>query len=105
MEGLRSVEMVEAMAVKEALSWIKNQKWQNVIVKSDSLVVIQAIRSQVQMNSPFGEVLRNCRNMLDDQNTVSVSFLRRSANRVAHELVQHIHSQIDFSIGVRFLSV
>ncbi|KAL8123914.1 hypothetical protein AgCh_011789 [Apium graveolens] len=59
--------MVDAMAVKEALSWIKNQRWQNVIVESDSLVVIQAIRSQkmnvskrgtnIQIQSPYTSLI------------------------------------------------
>ena len=92
LEGLRSVEMIEAMAVKEALSWIKNQRWQKVIVESDSLVVIQAVRSKVHMKSPFGEIILACRSMLREQNTVSVSFIRRSANMVAHELARAAYS-------------
>lgn len=43
--------MAEAVAVKKALSWLKEIKWGDVIVESDYLVVVQSIRSSVRMRS------------------------------------------------------
>lgn len=56
--------MAEIMAIKEALSWIEDTGWMNVIVESDSLVSVQVIRSKVSMLSPFGRVVMECSNML-----------------------------------------
>ncbi|KAL8097023.1 uncharacterized protein LOC141684882 [Apium graveolens] len=47
--------LAEAMAIKEALSWTKQEQWEKVVIESDSLVAIQAIRSQVPMRSLFGQ--------------------------------------------------
>lgn len=87
-DGLKAVKVIEAMAMKEA--W-----WYNVVIESDSLVVVQAIRSKVRMSSPFGAIIMECRSLLDDQNTTSVSFIRRSANMVAHELARAVYSYPD----------
>lgn len=85
-------ELAEALAIKEALSWIKNQGWQGVIVESDFLVAVQAIRSKAPMVSPFGRVIEACRAMLRDLNTVSLFFIKRSANVAAHELARVSYS-------------
>lgn len=90
-------DMVEVMAIKEALSWMKNKTWQNIIVESDCLVAVQAVRSKVPMISPFGLIVEECRKMLQDQNTVSLSFIKRSANMVAHELARASYSFSDRS--------
>ena len=64
--GLFSAEMVESIAIREALSWIKQRNWLQVMIESDSLVVIQAIRSKVPMVSPYGRVIEECRRGLID---------------------------------------
>ncbi|KAL8157546.1 hypothetical protein AgCh_002304 [Apium graveolens] len=76
--GLISAIMAEAIAVKEALRWLK----------SESLTVVQAIRSKVLMRSPFGQVIQCCCDMLQDLNTVSLFFVKRTANMTAHELAR-----------------
>ncbi|XP_074337368.1 uncharacterized protein LOC141674558 [Apium graveolens] len=40
------VEFAEAVIVKEALSWVKNKQWREVVIESDCLTVVQAIRSK-----------------------------------------------------------
>ncbi|XP_074347538.1 uncharacterized protein LOC141686399 [Apium graveolens] len=54
----------EAMAVKEALSWIDEMQWATVALESDCLVVIQAIRSSAPMRSHFGVIIEECRSFL-----------------------------------------
>ncbi|KAL8115673.1 hypothetical protein AgCh_022245 [Apium graveolens] len=46
--------MAEAMAFKEALSWMELREWHEATVESDCLGVVQVIRSQVAMRSYFG---------------------------------------------------
>uniref|UniRef100_A0A803QAV1 RNase H type-1 domain-containing protein n=1 Tax=Cannabis sativa TaxID=3483 RepID=A0A803QAV1_CANSA len=48
-------ELAEAIGVREALSWIKDKQWPNVILETDCLVVVQAIRSLIHMISFFGD--------------------------------------------------
>lgn len=63
-------EIAEVMVIKEALSWIKLKPWEAVILESDSLVAVQAIRSRVPLCSPFGLVVEECRNILQTLNKV-----------------------------------
>ncbi|XP_060960654.1 uncharacterized protein LOC133031222 [Cannabis sativa] len=84
-----SAETIEAIGIKEALSWIKNKKWQNVQVETDSMVTVQGIRSNQKMNSTFGLVVQDCQFLLSSLNNVNLFFIRRSANRVAHVIARH----------------
>ncbi|XP_074346913.1 uncharacterized protein LOC141685724 [Apium graveolens] len=86
--GLDSPYMAEAIAIKEALSWIQDRGWSKIVVESDCLTAVQAVRSKVPMRSPFGDVIQSCRNMLASFNTVSLFFIKRSANMAAHELAR-----------------
>uniref|UniRef100_A0A803NGS4 RNase H type-1 domain-containing protein n=1 Tax=Cannabis sativa TaxID=3483 RepID=A0A803NGS4_CANSA len=42
--GCFQPSLVEAIGVKEALSWIKNKGWEHVTLETDSLVVVQALQ-------------------------------------------------------------
>ncbi|KAL8091980.1 hypothetical protein AgCh_034313 [Apium graveolens] len=81
-------EMAEVIAIKEALSWTEKLPWQHITVESDCLLVVQSIRSKTPMLSLFGRMVKECRRLLQEQNTVSLSFIKRSANMVAHELAR-----------------
>ncbi|XP_074347322.1 uncharacterized protein LOC141686169 [Apium graveolens] len=90
--GMVSVNMTEALAIKEVLSWIKSEDRNNVVVESDCLTAIQAIRSKATLTSPFGQVIQSCRDILLGLNTVCLFFVKRSANKVAHELARLSYS-------------
>ncbi|XP_074373800.1 uncharacterized protein LOC141714165 [Apium graveolens] len=47
--GKVAAEFAEALAIKEALSWIKEYDWQEVVLESDCLAAVQAVRSKVEM--------------------------------------------------------
>uniref|UniRef100_A0A803NTG1 Reverse transcriptase n=1 Tax=Cannabis sativa TaxID=3483 RepID=A0A803NTG1_CANSA len=93
--GLDAPEMAEVMGVREALSWIKKKLWQSVIVETDSLIVVQAIRSPLEMVSYFGSVISDCKTLLEELSGVSVLFVKRSANSVAHFLAKASYSVAD----------
>ncbi|KAL8096143.1 hypothetical protein AgCh_037190, partial [Apium graveolens] len=57
--GMVSSIMAEALAIKEVLSWIKSKGWRKVVVESDCLTAIQAIRSKTPMVSPLGKIATN----------------------------------------------
>ncbi|KAL8097722.1 hypothetical protein AgCh_030733 [Apium graveolens] len=67
-------EYVEAVAIREALSWIKERNCPEVIVESDCLVVTQAINSKAKMISLFGRVIQECRGMLSESHNLSVIY-------------------------------
>lgn len=73
----------EAVAIREALSWLRDKALDNIIVESDALQVINCIRGQ-QDDSHCGLVVGDCSQLLGSFTNVSIRFVRRSANVVAH---------------------
>ncbi|KAM6558557.1 hypothetical protein CsatA_027796 [Cannabis sativa] len=76
------------MGMKEALSWIKRKGWEDVIVETDSLMVVQALNSSIHMTSYFGLLVEDCRLILTTLKNVLISFVYRSANKAAHCLAR-----------------
>ncbi|KAL8098853.1 hypothetical protein AgCh_031539 [Apium graveolens] len=89
---LVSPVLAEAMAVKEALSWIDARQWSGVTLESDCLVVVQAIRSKTPMRSRFGVVVTECRDFMHRLNNIELLFVKRSANMVAHTLARESYA-------------
>ncbi|XP_060969924.1 uncharacterized protein LOC133037116 [Cannabis sativa] len=93
--------LVETMGVREALSWLKRSPRQQAFVETDCLTVVQAIRSQVKMISLFGIVISECKVLIQELKNVSICFVKRSANMVAHTLPRASILYLDrsFSLG------
>ncbi|WJX79086.1 hypothetical protein P8452_62240 [Trifolium repens] len=59
------------------------------VIESDCLqAVLQAIHSRHDNNTEFGAIIGKWRNLLDLNVNYSISYVRRQANRVAHDLAQ-----------------
>ncbi|KAK6132481.1 hypothetical protein DH2020_033781 [Rehmannia glutinosa] len=95
--GIADPSLVEAMGVREALSWLK-EKYQHVTVtvETNSFSVIKAIRGSSPNTSYFSDVIDDYLVMLKDLPLFSCIFVRRSMNRVAHTLAK----ATDFAPGV-----
>ncbi|KAL8149999.1 hypothetical protein AgCh_006858 [Apium graveolens] len=91
MQGKISPELAEAIGVREALSWVKDMRYQNVEIETDCLQLVQAIRSSITSLSYLGRVIEDCKGMLvslKDKNVI-LRFVKRSANRVSHYLARY----------------
>lgn len=69
--GNISPDSAEAMGVREALSWIKDNQLNNVLVETDCLLV-QAIRSKGVFLSYFGRIIEECKSLLSEVKDRSV---------------------------------
>lgn len=87
------------MGIREALSWVKETGKADVVVESDCLYVVQAIRSSFVCYSYLGRVIEECRNILASllHKNIMFRFVKRSANRVAHYLARYSYSLADHS--------
>ncbi|XP_074374068.1 uncharacterized protein LOC141714448 [Apium graveolens] len=56
--------LAAVVAIKEALSWLKEMEWKRIIVESDCLVAIQSILSALCMRSRFGRIIEDCRRLI-----------------------------------------
>ncbi|XP_073134911.1 uncharacterized protein [Henckelia pumila] len=75
--GLMEVREAEAIAFKEALSWIEEMGIQDVTFESDSKVVIDAVRGQREDESEFGIIIEECRRVLCNKPSFRFGFTRR----------------------------
>ncbi|KAM6567737.1 hypothetical protein CsatA_026865 [Cannabis sativa] len=82
-------ELAEIMGIKEALSWVKRKGIQDVVIESDSLLLIQALDSSIRMPSLFGLMVVECQTLLLSLVNVKICFVKRSANRVAHYVARN----------------
>ncbi|KAM6599952.1 hypothetical protein CsatA_019561 [Cannabis sativa] len=86
--GYLDAAVVEAIGIKEALSWIKDKQWQDVQLETDCLVAVQALHSSVPLRSPFGVVIQECKELLVSLKSVQIQFVKRSANKAAHYMAR-----------------
>ncbi|XP_065851311.1 receptor kinase-like protein Xa21 [Euphorbia lathyris] len=98
MSDLNDPSLAEAMAIREALSSIKTLNLSQVIVQSDCLSVVQAIHSKVPNLSYFSDVIQDCLSILQDLNSVSILFIKRSANLAVHSLAKAVRFRSDWDV-------
>ncbi|CAH9066235.1 unnamed protein product [Cuscuta epithymum] len=92
--GRFAASTTEALAVREAVIWAGQAGWSSVFVESDALSVVQGIATSdgiAYEDSIFAKI----RHMIASFANLSVHFVKRSANRVAHTLAQRADSESD----------
>ncbi|KAM6589517.1 hypothetical protein CsatA_012122 [Cannabis sativa] len=86
--GFSNAPFAEIISIKEALSWIKDSHLSNVVIETDCLTAVQALQSQIDMPSMFGIVVKDCKVLLSSLFNVTISHVKRSANKAAHCLAR-----------------
>ncbi|KAL8114292.1 hypothetical protein AgCh_021227 [Apium graveolens] len=85
----------EAMCLKESLLWLKDKGLQKCVFETDSQVLARACKGG-RGRSLFHTIVKDCVDLFQHFEEVSVCFTHRSANRVAHALAKAAHSMSDF---------
>lgn len=89
-EAAATVFEAEAIGVREALAWIKEQHSTrpSILLETDSMLVVHGIKKAMENLLEVGEVLYQCKMLLQELASTSIHFVRRQANRAAHELAR-----------------
>ena len=95
--------VAQALSFREALNWLKEVGRSLVLLESDALLVINVIKHCKVDNACFGLIIVDCFSLLKEIPNYSVSFVRRSANQVAHVLGRTSVSM--FGLGVWHLDL
>lgn len=69
--------LAEAISIREAMSWIKELGMHSVVVESDSLTVVNAIKHEKSDGSVFGMIIVDCLKLINDIPLCKVSFVKR----------------------------
>lgn len=56
--GSMTAEMAEVLGFKEALSWVKAKQWRKVILETNCIQVIQAMRGLTVLAYTFGLIIK-----------------------------------------------
>ncbi|XP_019150129.1 PREDICTED: uncharacterized protein LOC109146933 [Ipomoea nil] len=81
--------MAEAMAVTEALSWLKNNGYAAASLFTDCAVLVTSLSNTRSFRSYIGFVLDACIRLISTMPGTIVTFVRRDANKAAHMLAKH----------------
>lgn len=84
----------EALTIREALKWIKSFSLDRIQVESDCLQVVNAIHN-CHLLSSLDLLVNDILVIARDFSNLSFSFVKRSANRVAHTLARKALSMSD----------
>lgn len=94
----RDPYVAEAMAMKKALTWLKDRGVVHVILETDYLNLCNAFNFLSVDFSYVGLVLKRCKLIASGIGDIIVRHVRRSANRVAHVLAQATDSSSVLSV-------
>jgi ribonuclease HI len=79
----------EALALLKGLVFLLDIGVTRVTVESDSLEVIQACKSEVEVWSPHSAILYDCFSKAQEFDFIDFTHCNREANNVAHELARY----------------
>ncbi|XP_073126761.1 uncharacterized protein [Henckelia pumila] len=86
--GVFDPRTAEALSIREALSWLKDLSYSDIMVESDALTLIEALKKRSPDDSYVGLIIEDCRFLALELNSCSFVFVRRSANQAAHTLAK-----------------
>ncbi|XP_075091985.1 uncharacterized protein LOC142172111 [Nicotiana tabacum] len=96
LEASHDAVIAEILTVREALSWLKMQHHKSPItIEMDCLLAKQALERSDNGNSYFDIIVQDCKVLMCDFTSISLSFVKRSANQCAHMLVRAASSMSD----------
>ncbi|XP_065630298.1 uncharacterized protein LOC136067864 [Quercus suber] len=93
-------KVTEVLAAWKALSFAHELGFQNVILEGDALHLIQALKSQKQSLCPLGLLVEDEKIYSSHFQRVLYSHVKRNSNRVAHNLVRHAISILNFQVWI-----
>lgn len=86
------VQVVEAemVAILEAMLWLEELHLGSVkvAIESDSLLSVMAINKNNENYLELGSLIQHCRVILQARDGISVSYVRKRANKLAHEMAK-----------------
>lgn len=78
----------EVMTIYEALKWLDDLPVAEVIIESDSLLGVKAVTQSYTNYMEMGTLVQQCKDIIMTRGGISVEFVRKQGNKVAHELAK-----------------
>jgi ribonuclease HI len=84
----RSAIEAEARGLEAVVNEVDRFNGQDIIVEMDARIVVEAIKKKRFPRVYWGKIAKKCSMILDKYPNVSISWIRRSGNTVAHNLAK-----------------
>ena len=97
------MELAKAMAARRAILFAKELSLFNVVIKGDSLQVMNALSASRRCNTLFGHVIDDCNRLGTSLKACSFIHVRQKGNRLAHVLVRRAVVAADTYVWVESL--
>ena len=95
-----SSDIMEAMAATRAMTFAQEPGIAEFMLNGDSKIVINTLRSMEVSLSPFGHLLESTKSTLVTSKCIAFSYVRRTGNKVAHNLAKHARHVRGLSVWV-----
>ncbi|XP_019167878.1 PREDICTED: uncharacterized protein LOC109163584 [Ipomoea nil] len=82
--------LAEAMALYEALYWLKDNGYSGGRIYTDSSVLVSGLNDASSFRNYFGFTLLSCNRLINAMPGTLVCFVSRDVNHVAHSLSKHV---------------
>jgi hypothetical protein len=74
--------------IPKSIKWLQSSHIEASYIETNCLHVVQSLNKRSNNTTEFGNIIASCCTLLDLNQNCKVSYVRRQANRVAHELAQ-----------------
>ena len=93
-----SVATVEVIATKQALQFAKDLGLSSIILKGDSKIVIDGLKSKNSSLNEFGHLLVEAKEVADQMDLVEFQYVPREANKSAHNIARYARHVSEFTV-------
>ncbi|GAU47065.1 hypothetical protein TSUD_302670 [Trifolium subterraneum] len=85
-KGSDDSNLGEDMGLNDALDWLEQEKLSEVVIEMDNQSVVEAVKKRKAIRKAWRSVVARCVKFLQVNPRSSIAWVKRSVNRVAHEL-------------------
>ncbi|CAN1188770.1 hypothetical protein LINPERHAP2_LOCUS39526 [Linum perenne] len=93
------VKEAEALTLRDVMIWMRDMGFGDVEFESDAQFVVDSVNREENDETEFGDIVQQCRSLLEENPSFVVSF-GRSSNMMAHVLARHACSYDSPHCGV-----
>jgi ribonuclease HI len=88
--GLMEAIEAEAMGLAIAIEFLKGFRYQEVIIELDNQTVVNLVINRSYPRKYWGNLARSSAKFLSENPKISIRWVRRAGNEVAHYLARHV---------------
>jgi ribonuclease HI len=86
--GSGNMELSETLGLVEALRMIEMLKLRSVIIEMDAATIVRAIQAKSYPRNHWGQMAQQCARVIDEDETLSICWVSRTGNEMAHVLAR-----------------